>query len=63
MLARFRCGNKTAAKYYWMGEEEKKCKICGISPENLEHLKESTEMKFEERYLDTLLDDVGRGKE
>ncbi|XP_033176010.1 uncharacterized protein LOC105680579 [Bombus impatiens] len=28
ILARFRCGNETKARYYWKEKEEKRCRLC-----------------------------------
>lgn len=35
MIARYRCGNETRGSQYWREEEERKCRVCERTEENL----------------------------
>lgn len=63
-IARLRCGNEESGKKYWLGEEDRRCRICGREEETLEHLTSRCreELRWEEG-LDSLMGEEGRGKD
>ena len=63
-IARWRCGNEERGNKYWMKEEDRKCRLCDMEREDIEHLKKNCEYVNEKggRNLEVLNED-GRGYE
>jgi len=63
-IARWRCGNEERGNKYWMKEEDRKCRLCDMEREDIEHLKKNCEYVKEKggRNLEVLNED-GRGYE
>ncbi|KYN00522.1 hypothetical protein ALC62_08707 [Cyphomyrmex costatus] len=63
IIARFRCGNELRGGQYWREDEERRCRICYRSEENVIHmLKECTETKSEKQMVE-FLGEEGKGIE
>lgn len=39
-IARFKLGNEIREGKYWKGDEERRCRLCGMESESWEHLLE-----------------------
>jgi hypothetical protein len=37
MMARYRCGNEKRENRYWTEEEERRCRMCYVEKETIEH--------------------------
>jgi len=57
MIARWRCGNEVEGNGFWKTEEEKKCRICGVEEECIEHIMFHTRIKI---WLGEILDERGK---
>jgi len=61
ILARYRCGNEMKGRQYWREEEERKCRICGVEDETIEHVLERCEATKGGTRKEDLLNDEGKG--
>lgn len=61
--ARYRCGNEIRRTQVWRGEQERKCRVCGIGEESVRHVLEECEKTKTEMTAEELLREDGRGKE
>ena len=61
-VARFRCGNEERGNRYWEEIESRRCRICGVEEENIEHwLKRCDGLREEEREREEILNGDGKG--
>jgi len=61
ILARYRCGNEMRGGQYWREVEERKCRICGVEDETIEHVLERCEATKRGMRKEELLNDEGKG--
>lgn len=50
-MAKLRCGNYEENNKYWKNEEDRKCKLCKVGIETMEHLIEECVETTEERKI------------
>lgn len=63
-MARMRCGNLWRGNRYWMRDNEKRCRLCGKSIEDMEHVVYECEEGLKwRRSLGELMDERGSGIE
>ena len=63
MIARYRCGNETRGSQHWLGEVERRCRICGEGIENMLHILKECEETKDEMTLEEFLKEDGKGRE
>ncbi|CAD6203294.1 GSCOCG00009744001-RA-CDS [Cotesia congregata] len=64
MIARLRCKSEWRGNWYWMVDEERKCRLCGKEMETLEHVaRRYRKMRGWEESWEELLRQKGKGVE